>query len=416
MNIFNILIVLSVLGFLLFSILLFVKRYKENNQKLAKIVNDNSHQLKATLEEEIKKKKDLELQKLKSGDINVINDVIERIFKSSKFVAWVKDKSYNVSNQGKNIYLSLVLYESEEIVSKTKEVILKDGQVYTQNKHELSIRKEYSEKIFNCAYKTIEEIFNNIPTAYKIFIEEYTIVENQYRKLVFTVLANRDQYNTVKDKNNLIIEKLDYFKPKYVFDKKNFTFDEIEKEDLPLDFSFQKTMSLKVDKNTTFYGNSANINNQTINLKNLDNDQIINNISSNTKISDLASGSIILDKTIILNQKKVDIEKNDNNNENSIKGILNKLKYLVLEEEILSNGDRSFKVQDENKNILLINFNDDENKIIKEKNIRYLLAKMISESIEKGIFITYSSFSLDAFEFASKNNIELFDNEKLKKM
>lgn len=412
MNVFNILIVFAVLGFLFFSIFLFIKRYKENNHKIANIANDNSHQLKASLEEELRRKKDLELQRLKSGDINIINEVIERIFKSSKFVAWVKDKNYNISNQGKNIYLSLTLYESEEIISKTKEVVLKDGQVYTQNKHELAIRKEYSEKIFNCVYKTIEEIFNNIPTVYKICVNEYIIVEDEYKKLILSVLVNRDQYNTVKDNNISVIEKLDYFKPNYIFDKKDFTFDEIEKEDLPSEFSIQKTMSLKVDKNTTFYGNSVSVNNETINLKKADDTQIINNISSDTKISDL-SGSIILDKTLILN--KGDITQLEDNNM-SIENIINKLNYLIIEKEELNNGDKSFKVRDGNQNIILINFNEDQDKVIKEQNIRFLLGKMISEAIEKGIFITYSNFGLDAFEFASKNNIELFDHEKIKKI
>jgi len=62
------------------------------------------------------------------------------------------------------------------------------------------------------------------------------------------------------------------------------------------------------------------------------------------------------------------------------------------------------------------NFNVDKSKTIKEQNIRFLLGKMISEAIDKGIFITYSNFALDAFEFASKNNIELFDNEKINKV
>ncbi|GIW23162.1 MAG: hypothetical protein KatS3mg068_2169 [Candidatus Sericytochromatia bacterium] len=405
MNFFNISIVLLVLGFIIFSIVLFVKRYKENNQKIANLTTDNSHQLKASLEEELRKKKEIETEKLKAGDINTINEVIERIFKSSKFVAWVKEKNYNISNKARNIYLSLTLYESEEIISKTKEVILKDGQVYTQNKHELAIRKEYSEKVFNCAYKTIEEIFNNIPTIYKIFINEYIIVENDYKKLVFSVLVNKDQYNTVKNDNISTIDKLNYFKANYIFDKKNFTFEEIQKEDLPSEFSIDQTMSLKVDKNTTFYGNTVLTNDNVINL-NKGNTQILNSsVSSNTKITDLSS-SVSIDKTILLNKE----------NEDNIEEILNKMNLYILEREDLNNGDKSFKVRDDNQNIILVNFNEDKNKVIKEQNIRFLLGKMITEAIDKGIFITYGNFAIDAFEFASKNNIELFDNDKIKKL
>ena len=50
-----------------------------------------------------------ELKKLESGDVRTINEVIERIFKSSKLAALVKTRNYKLYNP-KNISLIINLF------------------------------------------------------------------------------------------------------------------------------------------------------------------------------------------------------------------------------------------------------------------------------------------------------------------
>ncbi|MBC7473142.1 MAG: hypothetical protein H7263_02535, partial [Candidatus Sericytochromatia bacterium] len=200
----------------------------DNKDMLKNISKENSHKLQKDLEDELKIKKEDEQKKLDLGDRTTTLEVIERLFKSSKLTGWIKSKNYQLYNQ-KNLSIIINMSGKDDLINSKKDVILKNGEIYTQNKHYLSIKKEYSEKVFMCSYKVVEEFFNTIPSLYKIYISIYTTEEEKDEQLcVLSMEVNKDQYNSIKDRTSGIIEKVDFFQANYSYDTKTYDFKEIE--------------------------------------------------------------------------------------------------------------------------------------------------------------------------------------------
>lgn len=422
MNFINVLILGSVILFFLISIAFFIKRYLDNKEKFKSINQENTHELKRSLEDELKKKKEEELKKLESGDTKTINEVIERLFKSSKLGGWVKSQNYKLYNP-KNISLVVNLSGKEELVNTKKEITLKSGEVYTQNKHYIAVKKEYSEKVFMSAYKIIEEIFTAIPTIYKVYLSLYlTEEESEKQYCVLSFVANRDQFRAISTKNNSVMEKIDSFSPTYDYDAKNYDFKEIEPISTPSgEVSLEKTMAMKASSNTTFFGGTViNPNQEVVSLKNEYTAPDNSKVSSDTKISSL-SGSLSLDRTQlgleeIFNVKEPEqVIESEDKSESEIDKFLRISGFKTISEE----NDNNLKIikavkSSEHKNYLIaIN---SENKIIKEDDLKSLFFKAIKDNIEKTVYITNGSFALDSVTYANVNNIELFDIEKINKL
>jgi hypothetical protein len=421
MKFINFLVLGGMLAFFFVSVAFFVKRYLDNKDKINSITKENSHELKRSLEDELREKKEKELKKLESGDVRTINEVIERIFKSSKLAALVKTRNYKLYNP-KNISLIINLSGKEDLVDSKKEIVLKSGEVYTQNKHYVAIKKEYSEKVFMSAYKIIEEVFNSIPTIYKIYISLYLTEEESDKQIcVLSFEVNRDQFRTVQNTNQNFKEKLDVFTPIYDYDMRNYTLSEIQPISTSSgEISLEKTMSMKANSDTTFYGGTVINKGESVNLKNESINIDNSTISSNTKISSLNSSSIMLDKTqlgldkIIKESEKKNEEESDFDS-SIIKFFKNSGLVNINEENVSSSFKivKSLKSAEKKQYLVGINYED---KVIKEDDLKSLFFKAIKDNIEKTIFITNSSFALDAVTYANVNSIEIFDKEKMDKI
>lgn len=421
MKLFNFVILGSVLAFFLVSLAFFIKRYIDNKDKLNKI-NDKASTiaLQKSLEDELRAKKEEETKKLEAGNIATINEVIERLFRSSKLGGWVKSKTYNLYNP-KTLSLVVNLSGKDELVNSKKEIVLKSGEIYTQNKHYIAVKKEYSEKVFVSALKIIEELFNSLPTLYNIYLSIYLTEEESDKQLcVLSLEANRDQFRTLKESSNPV-EKIETFSPIYNYDSKNYEFKEIEPIKTPSgEISLEKTMSMKASTNTTFLGNTVISNDsEQINIKSdylaPDNSKI----SSNTKISDL-NGSIILDKSQLGIDKIIypsdETVKSDKTDFDLLvdKFFINSNFKIIREEKV--NDLKIIKVLDSNNQKPYLIAVSQENKIIKEDDLKSLFFKAIKDNIDKSVFITNSSFALDSVTYAGVNSIELYDQEKLNKI
>ncbi len=385
----------------------------DNKDMLKSISKENTHKLQKDLEDELKIKKEDEQKKLDLGDRNTTLEVIERLFKSSKLTGWIKSKNYQLYNQ-KNLYIIINMSGKDDLISSKKDVVLKNGEIYIQNKHYLAIKKEYSEKVFMCAFKVVEEFFNTIPTLYKIYISIYTTEEEKDEQIcVLSMEANKDQYNAIKDKSTNIIEKVDFFQANYSYDTKTYDFKEIEPVATPVgEASLEKTMATKVNANTSFYGNTViSTNSESISLKN---DIIQHNnskISTETKISSL-SGSMMLNKSQ-LNINDFSPAKSDF--EQSIEIFFTKSGFKIISEEKIGNNKIIKAKKSLDEKIYLINVLD-SNDTVKEENLKTLFFKSIKENIEKTIFISSGAFALDSVNYANVNSIEIFDKEKLNKL
>lgn len=413
MSFLNILVVGFVLAFFIGSVALFIRRFQANKAKIRKIGVEDNPTLKYELERELKLKREEELKKLQSGDKDTIMEVIDRLFKSSKLAGLIKSKNFNLYNQ-KNIAFIINLTPKEELVDDKKEITLKNGEVYTQNKHYLAVNKEYSEKVFLSGFKVVEEVFNTIPTIYKMYISVYETVDS-LQKCILSFEVNRDQYNAISHKNN-IMEKLDFFKAKHNYDQKNYIFNEVEPVNTPSgEISLEKTMATKANSNTSFYGTMATSDSSIISLKN---ESVVNNnplnATSQTKISDL-NGSIMLNKTMLDIPSLDTFEENEDLSDFEIKvaSFFDKCGYQFIKEEV--DDLNTYKYVKKNDSNILVGIYDDY-EVVKDDFLKKLYHKMIKENIEKGIFITSSSFSLDCVTYASVNEIEIYDFDKIKKL
>jgi hypothetical protein len=413
MSFLNILVVGFVLAFFIGSVALFIRRFQANKAKIRKIGVEDNPTLKYELERELKLKKEEELKKLQSGDKETIMEVIDRLFKSSKLAGLIKSKNFNLYNQ-KTIAFIVNLTPKEELVDDKKEITLKNGEVYTQNKHYLAVNKEYGEKVFLSSFKVVEEVFNAIPTIYKMYISVYETVDS-LQKCIVSFEVNRDQYNAIGHKNN-IMDKLDFFQAKHNYDQKNYIFNEVEPVNTPSgEISLEKTMATKAASNTSFYGTMAVSDSSIINLKN---ESVINDnnlkATAQTKISDL-NGSIMLNKTML---DIPSLDTFDNNEDLSdfeiqIVRFFEKYDYQFIKEEV--DDLNTYKYVKKNDSTILVGIYDDY-EVVKDEFLKKLYHKMIKENIEKGIFITSSSFSLDCVTYASVNQIEIYDFDKIKKL
>lgn len=430
MKFINFLVIGGMLAFFLISIAFFVKRYLDNKDKISNLNKENTHELQKSLEDELKAKKEKELKKLESGDLNTINEVIERLFKSSKLAALIKTRNYKLYDT-KNISIIATLSDKDDLIETKKEIVLKTGEVYTQNKHYVAIKKEYSDKVFMSAYKITEEVFNSIPTIYKIYMTLNLPEENDKQICVLSFEVNRDQYRASQSLNRDFKGKIDSFNAIYDYDLKNYHFNEVQPINTNINgMSLEKTMSIKASTDTTFYGGTIINQGEALNLKN---ESHINNstISSETKISNLGSSSIMFDKSQLGlsnldNKDKVFKSETSDNSLNNIPQLsdfdasvvkLFKLYGLVnINEENINNDFKIIKaLRSSDKTNFLVGVNN-ENKIIKEEELKSLFFKAIKDNIEKSIFITSGSFALDAVTYANVNNIEIFDQEKINKL
>lgn len=428
-----IILIACVMIFIGISLFIFFKRYKEHKDKLEKISIESVGGLKSDIEEEIRKKREDELKRLESGDIKTIREIIDRTFKSSKLSGWVRSQNYKLYNS-KNLSLIVNISGKEELVNTKKEIVLKSGEVYTQNKHYLAVKREYSEKVFQCAYKVVEEVFTNIPTLYKIYLSEYINHEETDSPVcVLSLTVSRDQYRTVKDDNKDIKAKLDYFGAIYDYNAKDYDFSEVEPVSTPSgEMSLEKTMASKASSSTVLYGNTVlNPGEEPKQIKNNQQEKKPESIDSNTKISDL-NGSVMfdksmlnidafdqkrdenLDKTMILNQN-TDTSINESSDfQEILKSFFGRENYKSLKEESLANAYNCILASSPDKKIFLIMVSE-STEIIKEESIKILLKKLDTDNIENGIFITNGGFGLDAVSLATANNILLYDKEKLLK-
>jgi hypothetical protein len=164
-------------------------------------------------------------RKIVEWDNNLILEYINQTLEGNKFIIWVKDKKISFGN-GFDIYISLNFSLSDELISPTQEITLKDGKKFTQKKHDLAIKKEYSEKVFICGNNLIEDLFEKIIKLEKIGITIF-LPENDI--CVLNILATREQYLKLRDNKVVnIFERLKYFSSNYDFDHKNFIFSEIK--------------------------------------------------------------------------------------------------------------------------------------------------------------------------------------------
>jgi hypothetical protein len=419
MNIINILLIASVLIFIIISFIIFGKRYKENKERLQRISLENDHELKRKLEEEVREKREEELKKLEAGDKNTIIEVLDRLFKSSKLAGWVKSQTFHLHNN-KTISIIVHISGQEDLVNSKKQITLKTGEVFTQNKHYLAIKKEYSEKVFQCAYKVVEESLTNIPTLYKIYISEYINEEEKDKPIcVLSMEVNKDQYRAVKDKNTNVIEKLDFFKAKYNYDTRNYDFQEIEPVETPAgETSLEKTMATKASANTSFYGTAIiDKDSDPINLKKEQVGIENKNINSNTKISSL-SGSMMLDKsTLNIESLQLPSEKTEEtvDFDHLVKKLLEQSEFKVLDQSPSDNGEVSILAISSTRETYLIQVSKNDLSI-KEDHIKELVNKVKNKNVDHGMYISNGGFALDSVQYAVINNIELFDKEKLNKL
>ncbi|MEK7433417.1 MAG: hypothetical protein AABZ74_09820 [Cyanobacteriota bacterium] len=400
--IFGVLLFLGVTGFIGVSIFLFIKRLNENKDKISNISKQDYVSLKEDLEVELKIKKEKELKELEKGDLSVIKEVIDRIFKSSKLAGFIKTQNFILYDKSK-VSITINLADQEDIIDSEKQITLKNGEVYTQKKHFLAIKKEYSEKTFICAYKAIEEIYNSIPTIFRIYLniklskKDETDEKNIY---VLSLDITKDDYNSVKNKKLEHIQKIDTFKNKYNYDLKLYELFEIEP--LEMDekiFSLEKSMNSKVSQSTVFIGSST-----------IDDNEKEKIVDSNTKISDLKNFSLMMNNNIIVKENNsINLEKDE------ITLFLNKKDFNLVRSEILENEIVEIVAIDKNNKEILINYSKNSN-IIKEEELKEMFFKAIKKNISIYMFLSKGSFSLSAVNYADVNNIEIFDTEKINKI
>jgi len=420
------LLLLGVFIFIGFSVYVLIKRYRIHKDAIGLNSNRKEMELKLMLEEEIKEKKELLIKKLKDGDKTVLLELLEQVFKSTKLIGWVKSKTFSL-HKDKSVSVIVNLFEKNILIETEKEITLKSGQIHKQKKHEIVIKKEYSDKVFNLAYRVIDEIFQNIPTLYKIYLSEY-IPQDESSICVLSFEVNKDQYRAIKekaDKENNFSSLINYFNPNYDFDSKNFDFKEVEPINTPSgELSLEKTMSVKASTNTVLYGNTLLMSDgQTVDVKSKESAIISTGIDKNTKISDLNS-STIFDKSIlgnIFNESEIEREKELIHNESEfdllIENFVLRSGLKIIKKEFLKNDEVSLVTKLESlllEDKILIHYSRTED-IVKSESIHVLFSKMKAESIEKAIFITNGAFSLDSVTYASERKIKLFDKEKLKK-
>lgn len=236
-------IIIFILVFLFVAFGLFIKRFIDNKEKLKKINSTESELLKNELETKLLKKKEEEQVRLLAGDATLLLEIIDRIFKSSKVSALVKDKDFKLLELS-TLFFNIKLHPMEELVSTTKEITLKNGEVYRQNKHLITVKKEYAEKVFLSSYKVIEEVFSNIPTINNISVNTYLEEESSIYKCVLSVTCDRDSFEKSKSKN-LYNEKLDVMLIDYKYDFKDHSFEEVS----PIEFDSTLPNSIKPNEN-----------------------------------------------------------------------------------------------------------------------------------------------------------------------
>lgn len=414
-NLIGIILVGSVILFIGVAFFFFLKRFTENKDKLKKISQDNVIKISDHLDEELKKKKDEETKKLEDGNLDTIREVIERTLKSSKIVGFIKDQKYNLNDNSKISFL-INLSEKDDMVQAQKEITLKNGEILTQNKHYLVIKKEYADKVFLCAYKIIEEVYNTIPTMFRIWVNIHTRDENEEDKniCVLSLEATRDDYKSVKNKNIPVIQKIDSFNAKYKYDAKNYDLFEIEPLEMPKNiFSLEKTMATKVTSNTSFFGNTVIESNK--NRSALPN-TLASEASSTPKIDTTTKIESIKNSFVKMTQQDLgNIITNQDENISDIDKILNKYEFNLIKKEELNTNIFEITACDTNNTNVLINYSKIEN-IVKEDKLKELFFKAIKQNINKYIYISAGSFSLDAVNYASVNGIEILDSEKLNKI
>ncbi len=419
MKFVNFLVLGSILAFFFASLAFFIKRYLDNKDKIVKINDKTSTlELQKSLEDELKQKREQELKKLDAGDKNTINEVTERLFKSSKLGGWVKSKSYKLHNT-KTMSIIVNLSGKDELVNTKKEIILKSGEIYTQNKHYIAVKKEYSEKVFVSALKIVEELFNSIPTLYKIYISLYlTEEESEKQFCVLSFDVNKDQLRASREISGFS-EKVDSFSAIYDYDSKNYEFKEVIPVETPLgEISLEKTMSMKVNSNTTFFGGAIlNPDLEPVSIKSEQKSNDNSKISLDTLVSAL-NGSVILDKAQLnLNQtiEKTSEYVEKKSFDKDLQCFLDNQDFEVLSEQN-ENNLKFIKANKKNQDTIYMIAINKEDKIIKEDDLKSLFFKSIKNNIEKSIFITESSYALDSVTYAEVNQIELYDKEKIKKL
>jgi hypothetical protein len=162
-------------------------------------------------------------RKIEDWDSNRILEYLNQLLDGHKFSIWIKSREINISNDF-SIDLIINFMEMNELISPVQEITLKDGKKYTQNKHELAMKKEYSEKVFLCPNNLIEELFEKILELQQISIKIY-FPDN---KCILKVKANREQFLLLKNsKTEYILDRLKFFNLNNDFDSKNFEFKEI---------------------------------------------------------------------------------------------------------------------------------------------------------------------------------------------
>lgn len=123
------------------------------DNKLNPKVKDNEAKFSLIIAEAILEEK--KAKKIKDWDNNTVFEYLNQTLVNNKFSIWVKTREIKIGNEF-DIYLNINFTGIDELISPTHEITLKDGKKYTQHKHELAIKKEYSEKVFLCAINLIE--------------------------------------------------------------------------------------------------------------------------------------------------------------------------------------------------------------------------------------------------------------------
>jgi hypothetical protein len=162
-------------------------------------------------------------RKIEEWDSKKILEYLNQLLDGQKFSIWVKSREIKISNDF-SIDFIINFMEMTEFISPTQEITLKNGKKYTQNKHELAMKKEYSEKVFLCPNNLIEELFEKIIKLQQVNIKIY--FSGNYP--VLEVKANREQFMLLKNsKTENILDRLKFFNLYYDFDSKNFEFKNI---------------------------------------------------------------------------------------------------------------------------------------------------------------------------------------------
>lgn len=349
-------IILFILVFLLVAFGLFIKRFIDNKEKLKKINDTDSELLKNEFETKLLKKKEEEQIRLQSGDVTLLLEIIDRVFKSSKIAGLVKDKDFKLLELS-TLFFNIKLHPMEDLVSTTKEITLKNGDVYRQNKHLITVKKEYAEKVFLSSYKVLEEVFSNIPTINNISINTYLEEDSNY-KCVLTVTCDRASFENSKSKNNYN-EKLDLMLTDYKYDFKEHIFEEVSL------IEFDSTIPNKVQRK------------DNINLK-----------KDNITIKDDSFSKLVEQFLASKNIKNYLI---DNSKDN--------LSLLLCNEP--------------EKIIVAVS---DDSSVIHEEDLKFVYHRLIKDEFEKVIFLSNGSYSLDSVTYASVNKMDIIDKSKLEKM